>query len=285
MLRVGRWRLAAIEDGTFALDGGALFGVVPRPLWERLAPPDARNRVRLASRCLLAVDEAAGRRVLVDDGLGARWDARLADRYALDRSSGGLEAGLAAHGLSLADVTDVVLTHLHLDHAGGTSRRRPDGGLELAFPNATYHLQRSNWLWAHAPTEREAASYLAEDFALLEHSGRFHLVEGETELFPGLELIVSEGHTVGQQLPRFHGEGGHLTCCGDLVPTRAHLRLPWITAYDLHPLTTLEEKKVLLAQALEDDGILFFEHDPEVAACRLGEADGQAEFREAVALS
>src|SRR5919206_5398369 len=149
MLPLGRWRLAAAQDGTFAVDGGALFGVVPRPLWEKAFAPDVRNRVRLAVRCLLAIDQGARRVVLVDAGMGDKWDPRRADIYAVDRSGGGVEAALAAHGLSRVDVTDVILTHLHFDHAGGTTRRRGDGALELGFPNATYHLQRRNWQWAH----------------------------------------------------------------------------------------------------------------------------------------
>jgi glyoxylase-like metal-dependent hydrolase (beta-lactamase superfamily II) len=284
MLTLGRYRLAAVLDGTFALDGGAMFGVVPRPLWEKQAPPDGRNRVRLAARCLLALDEGARRAILVDDGLGEKWDAKRTDIYAIDRSSGGIDSGLEGVGLARRDITDVVLTHLHFDHVGGTTRRGPAGALELTFPNATFHVQRRHWQWAHAPTEKDAGSYLAENFALLEHAGRLHLIEGEGELFPDLELIVSEGHTVAQQLPRFHGGGTHLTHCGDIIPTRAHVRVPWVMAYDLYPLTTIEEKKMLLAEALEDDGILFFGHDPDIAACRLHEKDGHPAFREAVAL-
>jgi glyoxylase-like metal-dependent hydrolase (beta-lactamase superfamily II) len=284
MLRLGRWRLASVVDATFALDGGGMFGAVPRALWERHAAPDARNRVRLVARCLLAIDDDAGRVVLVDDGLGDKLDAKRADIYAVDRSAGGLDAALAAHGVARGSVTDLVLTHLHFDHAGGTTRRGARGALELSFPNATIHLQRRNWHWALAPTEKDRASFRSEDFELLSHCGRLHLVDGPCELARDLELIVSDGHTVGQQLPRFHGDGTHLTFCADVVPTRAHLQIPWVMAYDLHPLTTIEEKKVLLAEALEDRGVLFLEHDPEVAACRLAEVDGQPGFEAPVDL-
>lgn len=280
--RVGSMELVSVSDGFFALDGGAMFGVVPRPLWETKLAPDARNRVRLAARCLVAIDRDAGRVILVDDGLGAKLAPRRADILALDRSAGGLDGGLAALGLSRDDVTDVLLSHLHFDHAGGTTRRAADGKLELSFPRATHHLQRRAWQTAHAASEKDAGSFVAEDFELLQHSNQLHLLDGEAALFPDVELIVSEGHTAGQQLPRFRGDGTHLTFCGDVIPTHAHLRPSWVMAYDLQPVTTVEEKKVLLAEALEDGGVLAFEHDPGMAGCRLGEEDGRPVFREAV---
>ncbi|BDG10345.1 MBL fold metallo-hydrolase [Anaeromyxobacter paludicola] len=283
MLKLGRYQLASLLDCTFALDGGAMFGIVPKPLWEKKIPADARNRIRLAARCLLAVDEGSRRRIVVDDGMGERWDAKRVEIYGIERVQGGLLADLRRHGVEPEEVTDVVLTHLHFDHAGGTAVG-PAGAAHLAFPNATWHLQRRNWQWAHAPSEKDGGSFREEDFALLAHSGRLHLVEGDAELFPDVELIVSEGHTVGQQLPRFHGDGTHLTFCGDVIPTHAHLRTSWVMGYDLYPLTTIEEKKMILAEALEEDGILFFEHDPAYAACRLAEEKGEPAFREPVAM-
>jgi glyoxylase-like metal-dependent hydrolase (beta-lactamase superfamily II) len=281
---VGRLRCHTLEGGRQRLDGGAMFGVVPRPLWERKIAPDARNRIRLAARCLVAVDRDARRVVLVDDGIGDKWDARRVDIYAIDRSGVGVDAGLARLGLAREDVTDVVLTHLHFDHAGGTTRRGADGRLALSFPRATHHVQRRAWQLAHAPSEKDAASLRADDFELLQHSNLLHLVEGDARPFPDVEIIASEGHTAGQQLPRFHGDGTHLTFCADVIPTHAHLRTGWVMAYDALPLTTIEEKKVLLAEALEDDGVLAFEHDPVMAACRLREEDGRPAFREAVEL-
>jgi glyoxylase-like metal-dependent hydrolase (beta-lactamase superfamily II) len=283
-VRVGRYELTGVVDAFFALDGGAMFGIVPRPLWEKRIAPDARNRIRLAARSLVAVDRDARRVIVVDDGMGDKWDPKRGDIYAVDRRGAGLDEGLARLGLAPGDVTDVLLTHLHFDHAGGTTRRAPDGSLALSFPRATHHLQRRNWQHAHAPSEKDAGSFLAENFELLQRSNQLHLVEGEAELFPDVELIVSEGHTVAQQLPRFRGDGTHVTYCGDVIPTHAHLRPSWVMGYDLFPVTTIEEKKVLLAEALEEDGILFFEHDAAMAACRLREEDGEPVFREAVAL-
>lgn len=284
-MRVGRWEVASLVDAAFALDGGALFGAVPRPQWAAVAAPDAENRVPLVARCLLAVDASAGRVVLVDAGPGEKWDPERTARHALARTpGGGLLAELARRGLGPEDVTDVLLTHLHRHHAGGVTRRDGSGALALAFPRAEHHVQRRHWAWAHSPSEKDAASFRAEDFEPLAHSDQLHLVDGEAELLPDLELVVAEGHTTGQQLPRFHGDGTHVTFCGDLVPTRAHLTPTWVTAWDLRPLTAMEEKKVLLAEALEDGGVLALGHDPSMAACRLGEVDGRPVFREAVEL-
>lgn len=281
---IGRWDIASLVDARFALDGGAMFGVVPRPEWERAAAPDARNRVPLLARCLLAIDRDAGRVVLVDTGPGDKWEPGRAEHDALDRAGLGLDAALARRGLGREQVTDVLLTHLHVHHAGGVTRRGPGGALELSFPRATHHLQRRHWTWAHGPSDRDGPTFTAEDFELLAHTDQLHLVEGEAEFLPDVELVLCEGHTVAQQLPRFHGDQTHLTFGGDLVPTRAHLEPSWISAFDLQPVTTLEEKKMVLAEALEDDGVVAFGHDPGMAACRLGEEEGHPVFRERVEL-
>lgn len=261
---LGHLTIHEVRDGTLALDGGAMFGVVPKPLWERHCPADARNRVTLALRCMLVID--GKRRILVDDGIGTRWDGRHRDLYGISHDGLGVDAELGRAGLTREDITDVVLTHLHFDHAGGTVRDEA-GRLRLSFPNATYHLQRRHWKWAHDATDKDRGSFRPEDFALLEKSGQLHLLEGGTELYPGVTLFVSEGHTVGLQLVRLEAAEQTLVFCGDLIPTTAHLRPAWIAAYDLYPLTVIEEKKQLLAQAVEERWLLFLEHDPAVAMC------------------
>ncbi len=258
-LQVGHFTVHSMTDGTIALDGGSMFGVVPRSLWERRYVPDERNRITLALRCMLIID--GPRKILVDDGIGARWDGKSREMFAL--GSGTLDSHLARAGVSRSDITDVVLSHLHFDHAGGTA----DESTGLRFPNATFHLQRRHWKWAHTPSEKDAGSFRPGDFAPLERSGRLHLLEGNTELYPGVHLFVSEGHTVAMQLVRLESEEKTLVFCGDLIPTTAHLRTPWVAAYDLYPLTTIEEKKQLMAQAVEENWVLFFEHDPHIAAC------------------
>lgn len=258
-----------------------MFGVVPRALWAKHFVPDEQHRIRLALRCLLIDD--GKRRVLVDDGIGAKWSDKHRAMYGIDQSAYDLDRELARAGLTRDDITDVVLTHLHFDHAGGTTRTQ-DGKLELSFPRATYHLQRRNWKWAHQPTEKDAGSFRDENFALLEKSGRLHLLEGQTELYPGIDLFISEGHTVGLQLVRVNDGERTLVYCGDLIPTRLHLKPAWVMAYDLYPLTTIEEKKLLLAEAMENRSILFFEHDPDVPACTVREEDGQVVVDQVVTL-
>jgi glyoxylase-like metal-dependent hydrolase (beta-lactamase superfamily II) len=276
-VQVGRYALATAVDGWLAVDGGVLFCAVPRREWAKALAPDADNLVRVAARCLVAVDRDAGRVVLVDAGLGD------APPFAVDRAGAGLEAALARLGLGRGDVTDLLLTDLHREHAGGLVRRGA-AGLELAFPRATVHVQRRAWQRAHAPPGRDVARFDGEALALLQHSNQLHLVEGEAALFPDVELVVAEGPSPGHQLPRFLGEGTAVTYCGDLVPTHAHLRAEWTLATDDEPLTAIEEKKVLLAEALEEDGLLVLQHDPAMAACRLGEHEGRPAFRAAVEL-
>ncbi len=275
MHRFGRFRIAPVDGGTFGLDGGAMFGIVPRPLWEKQIPPDERNRITLATRCLLIVDESSEQRrvILVDTGIGDEFPDKEREIFDIELPPGGIKGSLSRLGFAAEDVTDLIITHLHFDHVGGATEPDGTGGRRPTFPNATVHVQRRMWKWAEHPTEKDAGSFRPATYGAL--ADRLHLLDGPTEIVPGLGLIVSEGHTVGQQLPFLDGEDdGKLLYCGDVIPTRAHIRLPWIMGYDLYPLTTLEEKKLLLAQALEEDWILFFEHDAEVAACRLAERKG-----------
>lgn len=270
--RVGRFTLHEIRDARYSVDGGVMFGPVWRRDWAPAYPADDQNRVELMSRLLLL--DAGERKVLVDVGLGDKLTPAEQEQWKLDRTGFDIDRELARAGTAREAITDVILTHLHREHAGGTTRRAPGGGLELAFPNATFHLQRRQFRWAHHPTERDAASFCREDFALLEQSGRLHLCEGDTEILEGVELCVSEGHTVGLQLVHVRDGDSEVVCAGDLLPTVGHLRLAWQMSSDLYPLACLEEKKMLLAQAVESNAVLFLPHEPGLAACRLREEEG-----------
>ena len=259
------YQIDLVDAGRLSLDGGAMFGIVPRPLWERHIAPDDRNRIPLALRCLLL--RGHGRTVLVDTGVGHKTDPRFDDIYAVDRSST-LETSLGALGVAPDEVTDVLLTHLHFDHVGGATRRLDDGSLGLTFPRAVHHVQRSHWTWAHE-SPREGASFLSENLDPLEASGQIRLLDAGESPVPHLELRVVNGHTRGQQLPLLRGEEGTLFYAGDLLPTAAHVPLLWVMAYDVEPLATIAEKEAVLAEAAAEGWLVVFEHDTETASARI----------------
>lgn len=262
MPRIGPYELHTIEAGRLGLDGGAMFGIVPKPLWERRIKADERNRIPLHMRCLLLVGE--GRVILVDNGLGDKFDDKFRDIYAVDVETYNLDLSLEQAGFSRDDVTDVVLTHLHFDHCGG-STRRGDDGLELAFPNAQFYVQRAHWEWARDPNVREAASFLNENLDPLAETDRLQLVEGPGTLFPHVEVLTVNGHTEAQQLVKVSDEERSLVFVADLLPTTAHLRDAWVMAYDVRPLVTIDEKRAFLEQAVDEGWDFFFEHDPVTA--------------------
>ncbi|MCC6349881.1 MAG: MBL fold metallo-hydrolase [Candidatus Eisenbacteria bacterium] len=263
-LQLGEWTVHTIESGFLWLDGGSMFGSVPKPLWSRTNPADERNRIRLAMRCLLMIGH--GRRVLVDVGLGDKFDAKLRDIYRVEPGPR-LEDSLAAVGVAPAEVTDVVLTHLHFDHAGGATART-DGRLVPRLPNARWYVQRRNWENAHDPNPRERASYLPENFDPLEESGVLELWEGAVQPWPGVEMIPAEGHTRGQQLVRVEGGGQVVYFVADLIPTAAHVRIPFVMGYDVAAIETMTEKRELLARASAEHTWIVLEHDPDVALGR-----------------
>ncbi len=262
-MRIGSYQLHAIETGRFALDGGAMFGVVPRPLWEKTNPPDERNRIPMAARALLLIGD--GRKILVDTGNGDKFDQRFGSIYKMESSREVIDASLAQHHLTPGDITDVILTHLHFDHAGGATRREGDRVVP-AFPRATYYVQRQHWDAALHPTERDRASFLPDDFMPLHKAGVLKLVEGEKEILPGITVRLMHGHTAALQCPFISDGKTRLLYCADLVPLASHVQLPWIMAYDLRPLVTLEEKRKTLEAATAERWIMFFEHDPVLEA-------------------
>jgi glyoxylase-like metal-dependent hydrolase (beta-lactamase superfamily II) len=272
-MRIDGWQIDPLLEGTFLLDGGSMFGVVPRALWSRHHPPDDQGRIVMALRCLLL--RGHGRCILVDTGIGDRFDDAQQAIYQHTPRPGGLPAALAALGLGPGDVSDVVVTHLHFDHAAGLLAPDGRGGLGPAFPRARVHLQEAAWRWAQAPSPLDQASFFHADLARWEADLDLRLLRGDAFLEEGLRAQVTGGHTPGHQIVVV-GEGeGALVFPADLIPTATHVRLPWIMAYDHQPLLTLDEKKVLLAQAMEEGWCLVFEHDPRVSACRLEERDGR----------
>ncbi|HEX7120031.1 MAG TPA: MBL fold metallo-hydrolase [Longimicrobiales bacterium] len=266
---LGRFRLHALEAGLQRLDGGAMFGVVPKPLWERRIPADERNRIPLAMRCLLV--ETPDALVLVDNGAGNKEDAKFVDIYGLENAGSPtrLEDAIRDAGFSPDDVDLVIDTHLHFDHAGGNTFRDGEGRVRPSFPRARYVVQRGEWEYAHLRNERIRASYLPDNFDPVEAAGLFDFVEGEHEVVPGVHLVPTPGHTPHHQSVVLRSQGETACFLADLIPTTAHLPLPWIMGYDVEPLVTLESKRSLLARARREDWLLVFEHDPRVPWGRL----------------
>lgn len=264
-MTLGAWTAHTIESGSIRLDGGSMFGSVPKTLWSRSHPADERNRILLAMRCLLL--EGHGRRVLVDVGAGDKLAPKLVDIYDLRHDVTSLERSLAALGLGVDDVTDVVLTHLHFDHAGGATRDQ-SGTLVPTFPRAVYHVQRANWDNAMRPNLRERASYMRENFEPLMTAGVVRFWDGPQAPWPGIELLTAQGHTRGQQLMRVADGGEALYFVADLIPTRSHVRIPFVMGYDMAAIETMSEKGALLDRAVRERAWVCLEHDPEVAWAR-----------------
>jgi len=279
-MKIGSYTLSSIETGRFALDGGAMFGVVPWVFWSKTNPPDERQRITLAARCLLIRGE--GKTILVDTGNGSKWNDKLKDIYHLDNSQFELEKSLANAGVKPEEVTDVILTHLHFDHCGG-STKFTNGKLVPTFPNATHYVQKAHWNLALNPTDRDRASFMKDDFMLLHEKGMLKFVEGEMELFPGISVLVCNGHTTAQQLPLISDGKTTLLFCCDLVPTTSHIPFPYIMGYDVRPLVTLEEKKKIIPRAEKEGWILFFEHDPETVAVTLQKGEKGYSIKEKIA--
>lgn len=272
-LVVGRMRIHAVEAGLQWLDGGAMFGVVPKPLWEKKIPADSRNRIPLALRCLLV--ETPNALVLLDSGIGNKESEKFRDIYGVD--NGGdptrLEDGIRASGFQPGDVDIVVNTHLHFDHAGGNTVLLPDGTTVPAFPTARYVIQKGELEFAASPNERVRASYMAKNFGPLLEAGLVDLIEGLTPLVEGVELLPTPGHTPHHQSVVLRSQGETAVFLADLCPTAAHLPLPWIMGYDVEPLVTLETKKALWERARQEEWLLIFQHDARVPWGRMASSD------------
>ncbi|MCL6495016.1 MAG: MBL fold metallo-hydrolase [Ignavibacterium sp.] len=250
------------------LDGGAMFGIIPKPLWEKTNPADEVNRVTLATRNLLLVSDS--KKILIDTGMGNKWDEKSRNIFRIDENLS-LEKALLQKGFSFEEITDVILTHLHFDHTGGSTKFQNEK-LVPTFPNATYHVQKQNFNWALNPTDRDRGSYLKENFEPLAKEGVLNLLT-ENYFDENITFEIINGHTFGQQMVKISDGSKTVLYCADLLPFVSHIRLPYIMAYDLQPLVTLAEKKKYLKQALDENWILYFGHDPEYAAVTLKHSD------------
>jgi glyoxylase-like metal-dependent hydrolase (beta-lactamase superfamily II) len=264
-------KLHSIDTGYFKLDGGAMFGVVPKQIWNKLNPADENNLCTWAMRCLLVED--GNKLMLIDTGIGDKQDAKFFGHYHLHGNSN-IDSALQKAGFRREDITDVFLTHLHFDHCGGSIRRQADGKLVPAFPNATYYSNERHWKWATQPNEREKASFLKENILPIQESGQLKLVPEGKSLNAEIDICYAYGHTDAMMLPRIRYKDKTVVFMADLLPSVAHIPLPYVMAYDMFPLTTLNEKKSFLTDALNNnEEILFFEHDPNNECCILEQTD------------
>lgn len=276
-------KLYAINAGYFKLDGGAMFGVVPKSIWNKLNPADENNMCSWALRCLLI--EVGDKRILIDTGMGDKQDAKFFSHYYM-HGSDSLESSLAKHGFTKDDITDVFHTHLHFDHCGGSIIREGEK-LIPAFKNAMYWSNEQHWKWATEPNDREKASFLKENILPIKESGRLQFAavkEGEPIFDERITLRFAYGHTDAMMLPAIQYKGKTIVYMADLLPSTAHLPLPYIMGYDMFPLKTLNEKKAFLQEAAEKDFILFLEHDAKVECCNLQMTDKGVRVRESFTL-
>jgi glyoxylase-like metal-dependent hydrolase (beta-lactamase superfamily II) len=259
--------LYSINTGYFKLDGGAMFGVVPKSIWNKLNPADENNLCNWALRCLLVED--GDKLILIDNGIGDKQDAKFFSHYYLNGDDS-LNKSLSRHGFSKDDITDVLLTHLHFDHCGGSIIKDGDK-LATAFKNATYWSNKKHWLWATQPNDREKASFLKENILPIQESGQLKFIPTEegSQIFENIKIRFVNGHTDAMMLPQINYNGKTIVFMADLLPAAAHIPIPYVMAYDMFPLTTLNEKKSFLKEAVENDYILFFEHDPKNECCNL----------------
>ena len=274
--------LYTINTGYFKLDGGAMFGVVPKSMWNKINPADENNMCSWALRCLLIED--GDRLTLVDTGMGNKQDEKFFGHYYM-HGDDTLEKSLAAHGFTTNDITDVILTHLHFDHCGGAIKREGDK-LVPAFKDAIYWSNQRHWKWATEPNDREKASFLKENILPIEDSGQLRFIEKHANDFPpGIMIRQAFGHTEAMMLPQIKYKGRTILFMADLLPSAGHIPLPYIMGYDMFPLTTLTEKKSFLTEAQQNDYVLFFEHDPLIECCTLQMTEKGVRMKESFKLS
>lgn len=273
-MHLGEIEVRFLPAGNFWLDGGAMFGVVPKTLWAKRTTPDEQNRIKLRANCLVV--RAAGKNILIETGNGTKWDAKLRGIYGLDAKDH-LGQELSAVGVAPEKIDIVINTHLHFDHAGGNTRTVDERDVP-AFANAEYVVQRGELEHALHPSERDRASYFPDRFVPVVEAGQWSLVEGDAEIVPGISVIRIPGHNADIQAVKISGGGRTILCAADMLPTRHHLPLAWVTGYDLYPLQSLESKRKWLAEIVNKGWVAAFGHDPEFAAATLHERNGKLEF-------
>lgn len=282
---IGQFEIYPVETGRFMLDGGAMFGVVPKTLWSRKIKADTKNRIPMATRCLLIRSHTTDRIYLVDNGCGDKFNEKMTSIYSLDFEHSELERSLHQLGVKPEEITDMVFTHLHFDHCGGTTTYDENNNLIHRFENATYHVNKRHWQTAQNPNAREKASFLPENIRPIAESGRLRLLDDRHTFEEGFTTIPVDGHTIGQQLPRLYDSDRTLIYCADLIPTYAHIPLPWVMGYDMHPVQTLREKEAFLEESAENRWYLFLEHDARHEIITIEQKNGKYSMENSLAMN
>ena len=281
-MKIGDYDLYSIETSEFSLDGGAMFGIIPKPIWEREAPSDALNRIDMVTRSLLLCSDE--KKILIDTGNGTKWEEKYRDIYNIDTSRYNIENSLTKYGFSADDITDIINTHLHFDHAGGNTKI-DDGSIVPTFPNAKYWVTKEHWELANHPSQKDSGSFIEHDWKVLAENGMIETVNGNEPFIKGIDSYITQGHTAGLLHPIISDGTKTLFYGADIFPLAAHISIPWVMAYDVQPVVTMKEKEILLPKMQDEEWILFLEHDPNIQACTVHQDGKHFKMNESVLIS
>ena len=263
-MKIGKYDLYSVETSEFGLDGGAMFGIIPKPVWEKKVSADEFNRVNMVTRSLLLVSDE--KKILIDTGNGTKWEEKYKQIYDINTDQYNIEKSLGKYGFSSEQITDVICTHMHFDHIGGNTKIK-SGEVVPTFPNAKYWISEENWKLANHPSQKDAGSFIEHDWKVLAENKMIEIIDGREPFIEGIETFVTHGHTPGLLHPIVSDGSNKLFYGADIFPMVAHIPIPWVMAYDVQPVVTMEEKQKLLQKMEREDWILFFEHDPHIQAC------------------
>ncbi|MEL1236748.1 MAG: MBL fold metallo-hydrolase [Candidatus Neomarinimicrobiota bacterium] len=263
-MKIGKYDLYSVETSEFGLDGGAMFGIIPKPVWEKKVSADELNRVNMVTRSLLLVSDE--KKILIDTGNGTKWEEKYKQIYDINTDQYNIEKSLGKYGFSSEQITDVICTHMHFDHIGGNTKIK-SGEVVPTFPNAKYWISEENWKLANHPSQKDAGSFIEHDWKVLAENQMIEIIDGREPFIEGIETFVTHGHTPGLLHPIVSDGSNKLFYGADIFPMVAHIPIPWVMAYDVQPVVTMEEKQKLLQKMEREDWILFFEHDPHIQAC------------------
>ena len=281
-MKIGKYDLYSVETSEFGLDGGAMFGIIPKPVWEKKVSADELNRVNMVTRSLLLVSDE--KKILIDTGNGTKWEEKYKQIYDINTDQYNIEKSLRKYGFSSEQITDVICTHMHFDHIGGNTKIK-SGEVVPTFPNAKYWISQENWKLANHPSQKDAGSFIEHDWKVLAENQMIEIIDGREPFIEGIETFVTHGHTPGLLHPIVSDGSNKLFYGADIFPMAAHIPIPWVMAYDVQPVVTMEEKQKLLQKMEREDWILFFEHDPHIQACTVHKGEKHYKLNKRIQIS